>query len=342
MRVRSGSLSVIVGLWAVMASAIALAEPAADPVVDSKDWLARMAQAVRTQNYQGVIVYAQNGRMDSMRIVHRYRGGREQERLQALSGDAREIHRDNDLVTCILPKDRAVKVDRRISGLLPTLTRVSAEEINAHYDVQEIGTARILGRDCRTIAVKPRDAFRYGYRMWVDEETAIPLKVELIGAKGKVLEQMMFTEISYPISIEDAALQPQIDAKNFLWIRHTAADDANVHSAGTWSIDNLPPGFRTVVHEKQSMPNRDDPVEHMVFTDGLATVSAFMAPQLAPRKFQGVSRMGAMTAYARVIDNFHVTVVGEVPRATVEKIASQLRYQPQRPIPTAAPAPGRP
>lgn len=339
MRVRSGSLSVIIGLWVLLASAHAEAETAAHPAADSKDWLARMAQAVRTQNYRGVIVYAQNGRMDSMRIVHRYRDGREQERLQALSGDTREIYRDDDLVTCILPKDRAVKVDRRISGLLPALTRVSIDEINAHYDVQEIGTARILGRDCRTIAVKPRDAYRYGYRMWVDEKTAIPLKVELIGAKGKVLEQMMFTEISYPAQIEDVALQPQIDAKNFLWIRHTAADDTDVRSTGTWSIGSLPPGFRTVVHEKQSMPNRDEPVEHMVFTDGLATVSAFMAPRQAPRKFQGASRMGAMTAYARVIDDFHVTVVGEVPRATVEKIASQLRYQPQRPTPTTAPAP---
>jgi sigma-E factor negative regulatory protein RseB len=312
----------------------------AEPAAGSADWLARMAQAVRTENYQGVMVYAQSGRMESMRIVHRYQNGREQERLKALTGDAREIHRDNDLVTCYLPKDRAVKIDRKaFSGLLPALSGATADSIADHYELQELGKAKILGRSCRLLSVKPRDALRYGHRMWVDEATGLPLKAELIGARGRVLEQMMFTEISFPARIDDRALRPEIDAKNFHWIRHDAPNAERSGTGVSWRVVELPPGFRTVVHELQLMPNLDEPVEHMVFTDGLATVSAFMAPKRAARKFEGFSRMGAMTAYARTLDNFHVTVVGEVPTATVEMIAEQLRYDPTGPLPTATPAP---
>ena len=94
-----------------------------------------------------------------------------------------------------------------------------------------------------------------------------------------------------------------------------------------------------VAHEQQQMPDMDEPVEHMVFTDGLATVSAFMAPQGAPRKLKGLSRMGAVTVYARMVDDFHVTVVGEVPEATVEQIAGQLKLSPET---SQAPAPDEP
>jgi sigma-E factor negative regulatory protein RseB len=295
---------------------------------ESADWLARMAQALRTQNYEGVLVYAQGGRMESMRVVHRYHQGREQERLQALSGDPREIHRDGDTVTCILPEARAVKIERRaLRGLLPGLSRASAEEIAAHYELQELGSARLVGRSCRAVSVRPRDAFRYGYRMWIDEETAVPLKVELLDADGEPLEQIMFTQISFPARIDDSAFAPSEPGRHYAWIRHQATTES-APAAAVWVADQLPPGFRLVMQERQMMPGLKEPVAHMVFTDGLATVSAFIAPQGAPRKLKGLSRRGAVSAYALRVDDFHVTVVGEVPPATVEMIANELRYAP--------------
>ena len=124
----------------------------------------------------------------------------------------------------------------------------------------------------------------------------------------------------------DSAYRPNMSA--------APADSEN------WVAGKLPPGFRMVVHEQQLMPGRQEPVEHMVFSDGLATVSAFVAPAGAPGKFKGLSRRGAMTAYARSVDDFHVTVMGEVPQATVELIADQLRYQqPTIAAPTPIPLP---
>jgi sigma-E factor negative regulatory protein RseB len=322
----------MVGFVAVLPAGAAMAEPA--------DWLVRMSQAVRTQNYEGVLVYAQGDRMETMRIVHRYRNGREQERLQALSGDAREIHRDDDTITCILPKDRAVKVDRSsFRELLPDLNETTVEAIRAHYEIEDLGSTKLVGRSCRTVSVRPRDVYRYGYRIWIDEETAVPLKVELLGSEGRVLEQVMFTQIDYPAQIDDSALKPTVDASSYVWIRHRAQPSVAPAGAVNWAAGKLPPGFRMVLHEQQMMPDMLEPVEHMVFTDGLATVSAFMAPQGAARKLRGLSRMGAVTVYARMVDDHHVTVVGEVPRVTVEHIGGQLRYSQQAPATVSAPVP---
>lgn len=325
------ALTPVLGLLAALLGAAALAEPATPS--QPADWLVRMAQAVRTQNYEGVLVYAQGAHMESMRIVHRYQDGREQERLQALSGDAREIHRTDDVVTCILPKDRAVKLDRRsFRGLLPEFDETAVGSVSEHYEFVDLGRTQLVGRSCRAVSVKPRDAFRYGYRMWIDEETDVPLKVELLGPDGATLEQIMFTQISYPAQIDDSEFKPDVDTSRFVWIRHKEPPAAtpSADSSTNWVVGALPPGFRMVAHQQQTMPDTPAPVEHMVFTDGLATVSAFMAPQGVSRKLKGLSRRGAVTVFARMVDDFHVTVVGEVPQATVEQIAGQLHYDRQQ------------
>ena len=68
------------------------------------------------------------------------------------------------------------------------------------------------------------------------------------------------------------------------------------------------------------------PVTHILLTDGLATVSVFAAENKLPAKvFRGVSSIGAVHAYGRMVDDHHVAVVGEVPARTVEQIGNSLR-----------------
>ena len=43
----------------------------------------------------------------------------------------------------------------------------------------------------------------------------MPLKVNLIGHDGAVLEQMMFSEVEFPRSIPDSAFQPRLDPRQY-------------------------------------------------------------------------------------------------------------------------------
>ena len=59
----------------------------------------------------------------------------------------------------------------------------------------------------------PRDEDRFGYRLWLDEETRLLLKSELIDAEGNALEIFQFNSIVIGDEVDPAALQPSDDRK---------------------------------------------------------------------------------------------------------------------------------
>lgn len=288
--------------------------------------LVDMTNAVRQANYDGVVVYSSGQRMETMRIVHGFDGKRERERLVSMSGDAREIVRDGDSVICVLPKQRAKMIDEgRPESLLPSVPLDALARLSNFYTVSSLGGGRVADRSCRGIAVQPKDSYRYGYRIWLDEEHQIPLKVSLVDGEGHVLEQMLFTQVIFPDAIAPEAFEPQIDTEGFETIRHQATADAAPIPASAWGIADLPPGFRVAAEDNQPLGDAQSPVNHLLLTDGLATVSVFAAANALPDKvFQGMSSLGAVNAFGRMVGDQHIAVVGEVPARTVELIGNSL------------------
>lgn len=291
------------------------------------DVLKRMGEAVRTLNYEGVMVYARDGEMHSLRIVHRYQNGREQERLQALTGEAREVIRDNEVVTCILPEEEKVLIDRHeLRGPLSTVASLSPESLTPHYTVNIEPAERLVDRNCKVLSLIPNDEYRYGYRVWVDDETQLPLRIDLLGTDGETLEQVMFTQVSFPETIEDQALQPAVDPAGYAWVRQNSEGSMVVKEPDPdWQISELPPGYKLISHELKLQGNGTKPVESFLFSDGMATVSAIIKPNEGrPSSLSGLSEMGALHAFSRQSDDYHLAVMGEVPAQTVRYIAERL------------------
>ena len=80
---------------------------------DPRGWLDKMNQALATRNYDGTFFHLSEGRVETMRIVHRVKAGRVTERLQSLDGSGREFVRNNDELTCYLPDQHTVLVEPR-------------------------------------------------------------------------------------------------------------------------------------------------------------------------------------------------------------------------------------
>src|SRR5271154_4310947 len=80
---------------------------------DPRDWLQKMNQALATRNYDGTFFHLSDGRVETMRIVHRVRAGRVTERLMSLDGSGREFVRNNDELTCYLPDRNTILVEPR-------------------------------------------------------------------------------------------------------------------------------------------------------------------------------------------------------------------------------------
>jgi sigma-E factor negative regulatory protein RseB len=336
--------SLICGAFLALQSVTVVAED------NAADWLVRMSDAARKLNYQGVVVYRDEDTFETLGLVHRNQNGQERERLVSLTGEPREISRDDDRVTCLLPRQRQLATDRPgFRSLFPRMTEEMVQKLNEHYELKVVGTARVAGRVCRGIRIVPKDGYRYGYQFWADEMTAVPLKVTLVGRNNQVIEQLVFTQVSFPKAIPDSAFVAEGSkpvARPLRPQRPTApaareeAQEQQDLPPSRWLLQQLPPGFSITMRDWRQLPESRGDLEHILVSDGLSAVSVFMASQPASGKpFQGLSHMGAVHAYGRVIGDFHIAVVGEVPMETVRLIGDgleptlQVQAAPDAPLP---------
>ena len=210
-----------------------------------------------------------------------------------------------------------------VSPLVAALPSNTAE-LAPHYEITLGGSDRVAERAVQVLEIKPRDEFRYGYRLWLDQETAMPLQSTLIDEQGEVVEQILFTDIEIPADIPAAALEPTIDTTGFTTLR--AAESTPLAAEIPWRAAAVPGGFRLSVATQSPMAGSDTPVEHLVYSDGLATVSVFIeAAATNADVHDGFSAVGSTNAYSLTLrDGRKVTAMGEVPRQTVRTIASSL------------------
>lgn len=314
---------------AVVCVAIAGAAAAAEEG-NAQALFEKMTAATRALNYDGVFVYSRGNHTDSMRLIHRADASGEQQRLISLSGPAREVIRDNQTVTCIYPDNLSVVVERsRPPKLLPMLSQ-PASEIATHYRFIPLGVDRAANRPAWIIGIVPRTAFRYGYRLWIDKQSHLLLRSEVINSLGVALEQIVFTQLSLPENIPDELLRPSIDGAKFTWYDQgakAAARSSTDARSENWTARWVPEGFSLRGHEVQPLSASSEPVEHLVYSDGLAMISIFVEklPSHAS-PLRGFSQMGAVTVYSTTSNDYQVTVVGEVPPLTVRQVASSVVY----------------
>jgi sigma-E factor negative regulatory protein RseB len=318
-------------MFALAMSGVAMAD-------EPGKWLERMNEALTSRNYDGTFSHWQGGRVEMLRIIHRVQNGAVSERLVSLDGSGREFIRTGSNLACYLPDKRTVLVENRpaqeslLSGF-PTINDQSA----SFYDIKEVAQTRVNRRPAHVITVTPKDEYRYGYRLWIDESTAMPLKTQLCDSRGRVIEQVVFASLTLAAKIPDAAFKPEVSTEGFQWLRNdtTPPKDGAPVDTVVWEALKLPPGFKMTVRKAQTLPGSTAPVDHLVFTDGLASVSVFVEVRVQKPKSNDSSdddaqvdesaTVGSSSAFSTVIDGHKVTAVGEVPPATVRFIANSVQ-----------------
>ena len=286
------------------------------------EWLQRMGAAVQSTNYQGTVLRIQDGKAEALKVVHSVTDGVIREKVVAQEGNGLEIIRNGNEVHCILPDRQSVLVEEwdDQSTLFSTLPS-SEIRLGSEYDLAIVREDRVAGRKAVLIAIRPHDDYRYGHRIWLDTETGFPLQTQVIDEDGTAIEQVKFADISLNAEIHASALAPSYSTDDYRWF-----DRPGRHSSRSietdWASEELPPGFEAVsVHEEQ-MPGSDEPVTHILFSDGLANVSVFIA---TTGEAVGPSSYGGSNSFSVLKDGRHITAVGEVPAPTVKQIATTMQ-----------------
>lgn len=298
--------------------------------------LEKMADAAKHQTYQGVFTYKTGDVFQSIRIYRRHDSRGDLERLISLNGPAREVIRSDDVVTCINPKGKKMNVSRRPLGRgFPSDLPKRLKGAMAFYDVEMGRTERVAGRQAQILNITPVDEYRYGYRLWVDNDSHLLLKSELLDNDGHVLEMFAFSSIDTDIHISDHQFQPALVGEEMTIHRsepEKAIDVAVQRSESRWEATWLPAGFALVAFQTRMRALNGAEVEQRVYSDGLSSVSLFIEKIMAKHAhLKGGSHFGGMNAFGTIINTHFVTVVGEVPAITVEKMGSHIQYDAPQP-----------
>ena len=168
-----------------------------DTVVTPADWLARMVEAANAKTYNGLMVYETTSGLSSMRVFRASTDGVAKERLIYQDGPYQEIIRRGDQVAFIRADGGVNRYGTDgVTGLVDRLSGYQ-DDLRASYRLMFGGDDRVAGREALRINVQPRDNHRYGYSLWLDRESGLLLRSELIGEEGAVLERFQYVDINF-------------------------------------------------------------------------------------------------------------------------------------------------
>lgn len=288
-------------------------------------WLERMSRAVHSLNYVGTFVYMQEGKLETMQLVHALDEVGERERLISLSGPSREVIRERGQVTCYLPEKAALVAEHPdVPAGLPLNLPTHWEQLSNVYDFQVLKLARVAGQSAQHIAIVPRDKLRYGQNYWIATESGLLLRSNVVDEQGQVVEQLEFTSLEVLEQIPPQMLQPEAGSQR-LAMAEKPLSEARSSQPLHWHVGDLPAGFELELQRRHTIGSDGVAVEHLIYSDGLASVSLFIEPRHdSDEDSAGTSQRGSVHAYTRLMPQQRVTVLGEVPMATVKQIGESL------------------
>lgn len=278
---------------------------------DAEAWLERIGPALARQDYQGTLVTVSGNSMETLGVFHSWHEGRERMRLVALTGPRREVIQDGQMVMCIGTGLASVGYDGDASSRWNPAGRFASAGKLPNYRARLGKAGRVAARDCQVVDLQPKDQWRYGYRLWLDHETGLPLRIALLGEAGRPLEQMAFTDLrtSKPAL---ADLRPSttegLRRIQNLKVNRVAGDPR-------WRIASPPPGFSL-----RGGRRLGESVQ-LLYSDGLASVSIYIEPVPGSRRGETSVRRGAVNIHTLVGNGRRVVAIGKVPAATVAYFA---------------------
>ncbi|VAW52758.1 hypothetical protein MNBD_GAMMA07-1869 [hydrothermal vent metagenome] len=287
-------------------------------------WLDKMSQAMKQQNFKGTLIIRQGDSLQAIEVRQGMSNGQSWQTLESKTGEDQIIFRKNGQVTTIFPSKKLVtiteanKTGSAQQTLHPVLPK-NRDKLKKLYTLILGAEARVANKITQKISVIPRDKHRYGYTFWLDKQSGLLLKCDLISNKGRVIEQQMYSDI------ELLASEPvnQINEFEIAKYRKMRLSNTNDENSKKWRAQQIPMGF---VLKRSVKIALQKPTYHMVFSDGMASVSVFIETAREKKTSPvGRSHMGPVNAYSSFFDNTYVTAIGEVPPSTVQMIAQSIR-----------------
>ncbi len=318
---------------ALFVAGLAVAGLAHPVLASDEDWqlLKKAELAGGSQPLNATYLHQMNGVLETFRLV---RGGPPDaivERRSSLDGVPREVVRQGDSLTCYA-QDRKALNAAKVSAmrLFPDVLSDHLDDVAQSYVIKRLGRDRVAQRDCNLVELRPRDHQRFTVRLCLDQGTALPLRMVTLSPANESIEHYTFTELE--LAAPRDRQQFKSSYKFSARIKGSGQQAASAPSASVASVDvtGLPQGFRMLRSVQRSLHGSDRVVRHLVFSDGLAMLSLFVEPQAGDARPDRVTNLhGAISMVTVVQGGQQLTLVGDLPEASLVSVAKNLRIQPR-------------
>lgn len=331
----------LVAIALAMLSLKSYAEQSDSPYTQSKSntWaeagikhlIARIGWAAQQEDFSGRYIISQSDAFATLKTTHIGTNDSDYELVIALAGDENQMFRQGEHLYTINPHLKNILLDRQsLAQLFPDWGKPEYGHAQNYYQLELLRSERFIGRNTDVIRVIPQDSWRFGYKIWLDQATGLLLRLEIEDPiTGGTLQRMSFTDINVASPAESEKLQLQTYIDSLKKQDYTVQDWPFVFVAPQehgWQLTNSPHGFETVISIMRPLDEHTH-VLQWVLSDGVATISIFIEPQTNNHNFSAETWIssGATNLVAYSLNEWRITLVGEVPAQTLHTLAAMLQ-----------------
>ncbi|GMQ47695.1 sigma-E factor regulatory protein RseB [Vibrio sp. 10N] len=283
--------------------------------------LHQMNDASQQLNYELSYILIKKNSIEPLLYRHARHEDQQLAHLVYLSGPVREVIRRGNEVSYIEPgvDPFTIESGKMVAPLMPLLNS-DVTKLSQYYDYVRVGRAREAGAAAQVFRVVPKDGLRYSYVLWVDEKSKLPLRADLLDRDGEILEQ--YRVISYTINDHIATMLSSLDEVQLPAV--LSLPKGNIEQT-FWQVGWVPSGFNPKDLNRYRMIATEDVVESQMYTDGLFSFSVYVSDRDSNSMKGQLIRQGRRTVHSIVTGDKQISVVGDIPPATAQRIAQSVK-----------------
>ena len=316
----------VIAMGTVLASLMSVSTVFAEEEKQSltaQGWYEKMLDKAPVAMYEGIFIHQAGNQMQSVEIVHGAQDGQIWERLLHLDGPSREIIRRGEALYCIHPNKSVEQLQQKGSSPFGNKPLGSSRQLSQAYQFRLIGQQRIAGRLVMGVQLVPIDGMRHAYQLWLDQQTFVPLRTELITLKGQVLERYQFSYFKVASEFNEKRFEPRSVGVELELAEKGKVMQASNEDVLEWRLNWMPIGFV----DQASKGYAPTLSARRIYSDGIVMFSVYV------ENVEKVQDEGTVQAGPTALSVQHkqwqgqthrITVVGEVPSATAARIAQSV------------------
>ncbi|MBS0849073.1 sigma-E factor regulatory protein RseB [Citrobacter sp. JGM124] len=314
-------------LWCVLSvvtSSLLFTASASAKENSSEALLQEMNQASQSLNYELSFISVNKQGIESQRYRHIRLNDQTLAQLLQMDGPLREVVQRGDEISYFEPGLEPFTLNGDyIVDSLPSIVYSNFSQLAAYYDFIPVGRTRIANRLCDVLRIVARDGTRYSYIVWLDTETKLPLRVDLLDRDGETLEQ--FRVISFSVGESLVHLMSELEKANLPPVFSVPESET---SSIAWQVSWIPEGFKEISSSRRPLPVVGTPIESRLYSDGLFSFSVNVNEITGSVNHSDqLIRTGRRTIDTQHRDKAEITVVGELPPQTAKRIADSVKFE---------------